>query len=142
MYPLQRCNADGHHFCEEEYFQAAAEYMKTQANTQLNDFVRGEYEESGIGGLVEDRIRVFIDMGADINNIDHEDGNTPLIAAVLNDDIEIVSMLLFYKANIMTENSEGLNVFDVMNFVENETGESFSERIKELLLTNFKNTSN
>lgn len=116
-------------------------YLKTQANTQLNDFVRGEYEETGIGGLVEDRIRLFVDFGADINNIDHEDGNTPLMAAVLNDDIEMVNMLLFYKANVMTENSEGLNVFDVINCVENETGESFSERIKELLLANSKNTT-
>lgn len=139
--PLQRTCAPSYEPSEEEKIEAR-NYFKTQATIGLNDFVRGEFKESGIGGLIDNRIENFINLGANINNTEHEDGNTPLIAAVMNNDIEIVSMLLFYEADVMAENSEGLNVFDMINCVENETGETFSERIIELLLANSKNAAN
>lgn len=80
-------------------------------------------------------------MGADINNTEDEDGNTPLISAVLNEDLEMVRKLLFYNADVMAKNKDGLNVFEVIECLERETGEKFSKIIMSLL-TNSKNTSN
>lgn len=126
---------------EDEILEDAQNFFKEESTKQLNDYARREYVHTGIGGLIDDYIQNFITLGANIDNIEHEDGNTPLIAAVMNEDIEMVNMLLFHGANVMAENSEGINVFDMINCIENETGEQFSKRIIELL-TDAKNAAN
>ncbi len=119
---------------EVEYFRAELKYSSTET---LNKVVRGETD--GIG-LIDNLIEHSILMGADINNSSHEDGNTPLIAAVLNTNIEHINCLLYYGADVMATNAEGSTVFDIIEYYESETGEHFSERIKRLL-TDAKNTA-
>lgn len=121
----------------EEFTEEDREEFVNDATTQLNDFVRKRYTETGIGQLVEDRITQFILLGASLENTKHEDGNTPLIAATLDENIEIVNMLLFHGADITGKNRDGLNVFEVIECLERETGETFSERIKHSLLLAF-----
>jgi len=135
--PLKRTDySEFEEFTEEDCVRFQND-VKTEATRQLNDFVRKKYTETGIGGLVEDRITQFILLGASLENTKHEDGNTPLIAAALDENIEIVNMLLFHGADITGKNQDGLNVFEVIECLERETGETFSERIKHSLLLAF-----
>jgi ankyrin repeat protein len=142
--PLKRMDYNDSTFITEEECLEFANDVKIEATRQLNDFARKQYTETGIGCLVEDRLSQFIRLGANIDNVDHEDGNTPLIAAVLDENVEMVSMLLFNGADVMAENRDCLNVFDVMACLERETGEVFTDRIKKLLLLAFdaKNSAN
>lgn len=128
---------------EEECLQFAND-ISYQSTRKLNEFVRRRYNETGIGEIIKDRISNYINLGGDINNIEHEDGNTPLIAAVLNEDIEMINMLLFHGADITAKNRDDYDVFDIIIGVETETGEMFSERIKYALILAFntKHSSN
>ncbi len=141
--PLKRMDYSESVFDIEECCKFANTIIE-EATKQLNNFARNQFIDNGIGGLIEDRLSNFINLGADINNVEHDDGNTPLIAAVLDENIEMVNMLLFHGADIMAENRDCLNVFDVINCLERETGEVFSQRIKSLLALAFnsKNSSN
>jgi ankyrin repeat protein len=142
--PLKRTDYNvSDEFTEEECLQFAND-VKTEATRQLNEFVRNQYTETGIGRLIEDRLSQFIRLGANINNTEHEDGNTPLISATLDENNEMVNMLLFHGADITGKNDDGLNVFEVMSCIERETGETFSERIKQSLISAFytKNSTN
>ena len=137
--PLQRTNCTPFPELTDEDIEHFRNELKDSSTQLLNQIVREEETDSI--GVIDNLIEHSIDMGACIDNTAHEDGNTPLIAAVLNMNIDHIRCLLFYGANVMATNAEGYTIFDIIEYHEAETGEHFDERIK-CLLTDAKNTSN
>lgn len=135
--PLQRTNCTPFPELTDEEVEYFRTELKDSSTETLNKAVRGEAD--GIG-LIDNLIEHSILMGANINNTTHEDGNTPLIAAVLNSNLEHINCLLYYGADVMATNAEGYTVFNIIEYVETETGEHFDERIKSLL-TDAKNAA-
>ena len=139
--PLQRTNAFNSN--DDELHVEIAEWNPTDA---LNDSVI--HFGSGIGGLVSpyEAFQQYIDCGADINNTKCEGDKTPLMVAVMKENIDLINLLLFYDANVLTKNDADLTVFDIIAHFERESGEEFNKHIKmlleEKLSFNAKNTAN
>ena len=104
-------------FTEEEFLNYKNHILDVSS---ISHDVRNRSLYSSIVLKQEDfHVRLQISAGADINYVSDK-GYTPLMAAIYNNDINVISLLLLLGANINARNNNGESIKDFVELYGNK----------------------